>query len=91
MRVCVEGTQPVGSQGEDLGDTLACPTQQVNEEASAAEWVGVRPCPVGSPRRMGERWTSMACCPWGRWMAGRWADLGRVRSWCEGHVSSMGG
>ena len=36
-RVCLEGTQPAGSQGEDLEDGLAGPTWPMSKEASAVE------------------------------------------------------
>ena len=37
-RVCLEGTQPAGSQGEDPVDGLAGPTRPMSKKASAEEW-----------------------------------------------------
>ena len=89
MRVCVEGVWPAGSQGEDLGDVLAGPTWPMSQEASAVEWGPALWAAHGGWERSGPQWNAHLSL--GRVGAGRWADLGLVRSWCEGHVSSMGG
>ena len=54
--VCFEGTQPAGSQGEDLEVGLAGLTQPMSKEAGAVEWGLALWAAHGGWDRAGPQW-----------------------------------
>ena len=83
-RVCLEGTQPAGNQGEDPGDGLAGPTTPMSKEASAVEWGPALWLPTEDGIALAL--SVMLTCPCGGWaqeggLTWGWYGLG-VRGTC---------